>query len=252
MKFFFWIFFCLSVHIFGIPIFAATSEYKKITVNVIEAQKNLKQFFIQTETTTYEFPNASLKKKSTLKKTGDYTQTIIWIRDDFLAVKTFSSSKKLVHLVVKQKNKKNISEILDKKNKFSFLEVFPVFTQFYPKTEIALRQNYQNLGVNYHKVQIVKKDLDFFYQLGTEYFYILINRENYRTEKIQRTLYYKDQQLKYEIFLKNWHPEQMFIPQTIEHYLNGYLFKVDKIISLSLTGSKKRKKAFIKKYNEYL
>ena len=66
--FFYWIFFCLSIAIFDTPTFAATKEYKKITVNVIQAQKDLKQFFIQTQTTTYELPNtSSLKKQSTPK-----------------------------------------------------------------------------------------------------------------------------------------------------------------------------------------
>ena len=203
------------------------------------------------QTTTYRLPNASSKKKSTPQKISSYNQAITWVRNDFLAVETFSSSKKLAHLIVQQRSKKQISQILNNQNKFSFLEVFPVFTKFYPKTEKILIQNYQNFGVNYHKVQIIKKDSTFFYQLGTEFFYILINKKNYRTEKILRTIYYDDQLLKYEIDLKDWHPQQTFIPQTIEHYLNGHLFKVDKITSLSLIGSKKRKKDFLKKYNEY-
>ncbi len=249
---FYCILFCWLVTTFGLPNYATANAYKKVTINVIQEQKDLKQFFIQTQTTTYEFPSINSKKKSTLKKIGNYTQAITWIRNDFLAVETFSSAKKLVHLIVQRRNRKNISKIVDKKNKFSFLEVFPVFIQFYPRTEANLKRNYQNLGVNYHKIQIIKKDLDFFYQLGTEYFNILINRKNYRTEKIQRTIHYNKQRLKYEIYFKNWHPEQIFIPQTIEHYLNGHLFKVDQITSLSLTGLTKKKQIIFKKYNEYL
>lgn len=253
MKFFFcWIFFCQIFFYLLIPTYAFANEYKKVTINVIEAQKDLKQFFIQMQTTTYKFPNASTKTKSTPPPKSNYTQTIIWVRNDFLAIETFVPSKKLAHLIIQQKNKKKISKILNKKNKLSFLELFPVFTQFYPRTEVKLVQNYQNFGINYHKIQVVKKDLDFFYQLGTEYFHILINRKNYRTEKIQRTIYYDNQPLKYEIRFKNWHPKQMFIPQTIEHYLNGYLFKLDTITSLSLKNSSKKKKEFLKKYNEYL
>ena len=250
MKFFCSLFYQIFFYLLLLNCIFA-DEYKKVTINVIEAQKELEQFFVQMQTTTYKLPDPNSKKKSTLQKISSYNQAITWVRNDFLVVETFIHAKKLVHLIVQQKTKQKISQILNKTNKFSFLEVFPVFTQFYTQTEAELVKNYQNLGINYHKIKVIKKDLDFFYQLGTEYFHILINRENYRTEKIQRTIYYDSQPLKYEIHFKNWHPKQTFIPQTIEHHLNGHLFKLDTITSLSLTGSQKRKKKFLKKYNEY-
>ena len=55
MKFFCILFYQIFFYLLLLNCIFA-DEYKKVTINVIEAQKELEQFFVQMQTTTYKLP----------------------------------------------------------------------------------------------------------------------------------------------------------------------------------------------------
>lgn len=239
-------FFCFSLLFFFITTEAfADNQYRRIILSVINSQKSTAQFFIQLESVVYE----SDFEENITKSEIIYKQNILWIREETLVVETLDLVDNLLHLILYHKDKKIEKAIT--KNSFSTLEVFPVFSEFYGKKENKLLRRYHNLGINYFNIKLEQKDLDFFYRLGDQN-YILINKIDYKVNEFSRVLYYNNEIINYQTTFRNWDSDYPRIPRTINHSINGELFKEDKILKVRVKGLAKIRKQLLKKHAIYL
>ena len=240
--------------------FAVNNGYKQVTLNVINTQKKVYQFFVELDSSTYKI-DFSRQLKNIV---SGYRQNILWIRGEFLGVETFNATGDLVHLIL-QYDDVNISKNFTD-NKLSYLEVFPAFVNFYAKEEPTLLGNYHNLGIDYTQVDTVQqglenfrnqepddfdtaqKKLEFFYKLGGEHFYILVNKNDYKIAKFSRILHYNNELLVYDLYFSSWHIDHDRIPQTIKHYLNDELFKIDEVVFIATRYLGNKRQQFLNKY----
>ena len=200
-------------------------SYKQVILNVLYSQNRVVQFFAKLKTTTYNIQ----EEKFTIENT--YKQDILWVRNEFLSVEIFSEKEQLLYLSLNDSQKQTVKNFAQHLSFFE-LDVENLFTGFYAKTEAKLLKYYESLGVNYFYFSIVEEDGKFYYKLGKNFAYVLLNKENYRTEKLVRSIYYNGKKLILTVVFKDWHPQKDKVPQGIEYYLNGKLFKQDRIFFL--------------------
>jgi hypothetical protein len=239
---------CVALLLFFLvvqPLAAVGASHKQVILNLLNTQNRVLQFFAQLQTTTY----FQQEQEPVIKNT--YQQDILWIRNEFLAVEIFNKKNDLVHLSYHNKNSgKKFDRKFELKSSFSALDVEHLFTGFYSKTEEKLLQFYESLGINYFHIKQVEENNQYYYQLGKDSAYIFLNKENYRTEKLVRNIYYNGEKLQFVVLFKDWDFQKPQVPKTIEYYLNGNLFKKDEVLFLQFRGLAARRSKFISDYEK--
>ena len=221
---------------FFLQTLSAVTSYKQVVLNLLNQPNRVLQFFAEINTSTYDL-------QGNLKNT--YKQNILWIRNEFLFTEIFNEQNQLIYLIYNNQNTKNK---FVKNLSFSELDVGNVFVGFFSKTQAQLLQFYESLGINYFYTFVVEEDNNYYYRLGKDSSYSLLNKENYRTEKLVRPIYFNGKELQFTVIFQDWHSQKEKIPQTIKYYLDGKLFKQDDIVYLQFKGLKEKKQNIIKIY----
>lgn len=210
----------------------ADTNYKQVALNLLNAPNRVLQFFAEVSTTTYDLQQNARHT---------YQQEILWVRNEFLSTKIFDEQNQLAYLIYNNENTQTkFVKKLSFDDIFFELDIESWFVGFFSKTEQKLFNFYESLGINYFYTSLVEENNNYYYRLGNDSAYIFLNKENYRTEKFVRYVYYNGEKLELVAIFQDWHLQKNKMPQTIKYYLNGNLFKRDDIVYLQFRGLKNR------------
>ena len=222
--------------------FARTINHKEFILSSVLKYTPLLQYYVETETTVYNpevlsplHENLAYDIPPFIAYNKDYKQKILWIRNEYLGVETYSSNNKLLHVYYQNlgnhtEKEKNIS----KDRFFNVLDAVPVYPFFYNNIVEKSIYNYEFINIDYRDILLARKKFDFFYKIGNKDSYLLVDIKNYRPMEYKRNIFYNNKATEYKIKFIDWQKNQPYIPKIIEHYVAGRPIKTDKIITLRL------------------
>ena len=178
-----------------------------------------------------------------------YTQQIIFLRDDFVSVESFSKKKQLLHLLIKKGSKK-YEKSLNKKRHFTEEDATHPAMLFYTRLDWKLVRDLNELGLAPLEVRLKEVGNQVFFQMGYKNEYLLIDPTSFRVVELTRSILVDGKEYPLTVKLSAWDKERNIIPQRINYYIKDRLFKSVRVVKVNFRGLGRKKRQLLKKYKK--
>ncbi len=178
-----------------------------------------------------------------------YVQQIVFARDDFVAIESFSKKKQLLHLLMKKGDRK-LEKSIDKKRPFTEEDATHPALFFYTRLDWKLIRDLNELGLAPLEVKLKEVAQQIYFQMGYKDEYILIDPITFRVVELQRSIQIDGKSYPLTIKMGAWDKKRKIIPQKIGYYINGRLFKSIRVVKVKFRGVGRQKNQLLKKYKK--
>ena len=176
-------------------------------------------------------------------------QQVNFVRDDFVSIESFSKKKQLLHLLIKKGSQK-LELALSKQRPFTEDDATHPALLFYTRLDWKLVRDLNELGLSPLEVKLREVGSQVFFQMGYGDEYILVDPVTFKVVELTRSILIKEKHYPLTIKLSAWDKEREVIPQKINYYIKGRLFKSVRVVKVNYRGMGRKKNQILKKYKK--
>ncbi|MDX2469301.1 MAG: hypothetical protein QNL04_01855 [SAR324 cluster bacterium] len=178
-----------------------------------------------------------------------YVQQIVFVRDDFVAIESYSKKKQLLHLLMKKGSLK-LEQSLNKKRTFTEEDATHPALFFYTRLDWKLIRDLNELGLAPLEVKLKEVEEEVYFQLGFGDEYLLVDPVTFRVVELNRSIQINGKSYPLTVKMSAWDKTRKIIPQKIDYYINDRLFKSIRVVKVNFRGIGRRKNLLLKKYKK--
>ncbi len=235
-------------------------EAESLLLRILKSNSHISQFYIEVEVHIFD-PEAFAPLNERLEENPipyeiiekSFTQSIVWVRDEYLAIETMDLEGNPLHIFVKEPGYPAFSKSLQDERIFITEDVVFPYLVLYTKHISYLKSGLSYLGIAPVTVKIEQHQFHNVYQLGLEDENLLIDPDVFRVLEVNRKIQIRGRYYPIKIAFSQWDSRKKMIPETTRFFVDSRLFKEIRVIDdIRFKRIYLKRNSFLRKYRDLL
>ncbi len=234
---------------------AALMKPESALHQALERNKYITQFYLELKVSVFDpeaFAPLNEEADSNLKPypipEQSYTQNIVFVRDEIVAIETLNESGEALHIYFGELGGKEFSMNLGSGRVFKDEDVYYPCLSFFTKHLAQFEKELNRYEIAPSQLTYIQHHFMMLYRVGTESNNLQIDPDTFKVLGLESLIQIQGRYFPLKIIFSEWNLEKDSIPELTSYYINSRLFKESRIINIQFRRIYEKRNQFITKY----